>query len=79
MTDTQNLTRPQPKAGLLDIAAYVPGKEHVEGVAKVYKLSSVRAPMPWKPIDALAKNWSFIPTGRRWLCGRRLPKRRRSI
>ncbi|MGH8010675.1 MAG: histidinol-phosphate transaminase, partial [Candidatus Binatia bacterium] len=37
MTDTQNLTRPQPKAGLLDIAAYVPGKEHVEGVAKVYK------------------------------------------
>src|SRR5690606_31117061 len=49
MTDTQNLTRPQPKAGLLDIAAYVPGKEHVEGVAKVYKLSSNETPIGPSP------------------------------
>ena len=49
MTDMQNLTRPQPKAGLLDIAAYVPGKEHVEGVAKVYKLSSNETPVGPSP------------------------------
>ncbi len=49
MTDTQNLTRPQPKAGLLDIAAYLPGKEHVEGVAKVYKLSSNETPLGPSP------------------------------
>ena len=49
MTDTHNLTRPQPKAGLLDIAAYVPGKEHVEGVAKVYKLSSNETPIGPSP------------------------------
>lgn len=44
MTNTQDLSRPQPKTGLLDIAAYVPCKEHVEGVAKVYKLSSNETP-----------------------------------
>jgi histidinol-phosphate aminotransferase len=36
---------PQPKKGILDIAAYVPGKEHVHGVAKVYKLSSNETPL----------------------------------
>ncbi len=45
MTDMQNPTRPQPKAGLLNIAAYVPGKEHVEGVAKVWKLSANESPI----------------------------------
>lgn len=49
MTNMQNLSRPQPKAGLLDIAAYVPGKEHVEGVAKVYKLSSNETPIGPSP------------------------------
>ncbi len=49
MTDTQNPTRPQPKAGVLNIAAYVPGKEHVEGVAKVYKLSSNETPLGPSP------------------------------
>ena len=49
MTDAQNLSRPQPKAGLLNIAAYVPGKEHVEGVAKVYKLSSNESPIGPSP------------------------------
>lgn len=32
--------RPEPKPGILDIAAYVPGKSNVEGVAKAVKLSS---------------------------------------
>ncbi len=40
MTSAIKNTRPMPKAGVLNIAAYVPGKESVEGVAKVYKLSS---------------------------------------
>lgn len=40
MTSAFKNTRPMPKAGVLNIAAYVPGKENVEGVAKVYKLSS---------------------------------------
>jgi histidinol-phosphate aminotransferase len=36
---------PQPKKGILEIAAYVPGKEHAPGVAKVYKLSSNETPL----------------------------------
>lgn len=36
---------PQPKKGIHDIAAYVPGKEHAPGVAKVYKLSSNETPL----------------------------------
>lgn len=36
------LSQPVPRPGILDIAAYVPGKEHVDGVAKVYKLSSMK-------------------------------------
>lgn len=53
MTNTLNTTHPQPKTGLLDIAAYVPGKESVEGVAKVYKLSSNETPLGASP-DAVA-------------------------
>lgn len=49
MTNMQTPSRPQPKTGLLDIAAYVPGKEHVEGVAKVYKLSSNETPVGPSP------------------------------
>lgn len=49
MTSIQKLTRPQPKAGLLDIAAYVPGRKSVEGVAKVYKLSSNESPIGPSP------------------------------
>lgn len=45
MTTTLKDLRPTPKAGLLDIAPYVPGKEHAEGVAKVYKLSSNESPL----------------------------------
>jgi histidinol-phosphate aminotransferase len=45
MTTTVKDTRPTPKAGILDIAAYVPGKEHAPGVAKVHKLSSNETPL----------------------------------
>ncbi|MCA3554275.1 histidinol-phosphate transaminase [Aestuariivirga sp.] len=37
-------TRPQPKPGILDIAAYVPGKSGPKG-AKVHKLSSNESPI----------------------------------
>lgn len=49
MTNDQNLNRPTPKAGVMDIAAYVPGKETVEGVAKVYKLSANETPLGPSP------------------------------
>lgn len=37
-------SRPQPKSGILDIAAYVPGKSGAKG-AKVHKLSSNESPI----------------------------------
>lgn len=40
---------PQPRAGVLKISAYVPGRDHVEGVAKVYKLSSNETPLGPSP------------------------------
>ncbi|MFN3635215.1 MAG: histidinol-phosphate transaminase, partial [Rhizobium rhizophilum] len=33
-------TKPMPRAGVMEIAAYVPGKEHAGGVARDFKLSS---------------------------------------
>ena len=38
-------TRPQPRAGVLDIAPYIPGKSSAPGVAKVFKLSSNETPL----------------------------------
>ncbi|OLP62122.1 histidinol-phosphate transaminase [Xaviernesmea oryzae] len=40
---------PSPRPGLLDIAPYVPGKEHAPGVAKVFKLSSNETPLGASP------------------------------
>jgi len=40
---------PQPRAGVLDIHAYVPGKSTVPGVAKVFKLSSNETPLGPSP------------------------------
>lgn len=37
--------RPQPKPGVMDIHAYVPGKESAPGVARVWKLSSNETPL----------------------------------
>ena len=45
MTSTTPSIRPQPKPGILDIEAYVPGKESAQGVAKVFKLSSNETPL----------------------------------
>ncbi|MFP5077339.1 histidinol-phosphate transaminase [Rhizobium sp. YIM 134829] len=40
---------PTPRPGILDIAAYVPGKETAPGVEKVYKLSSNETPLGASP------------------------------
>ncbi|MFZ0527217.1 MAG: histidinol-phosphate transaminase [Xanthobacteraceae bacterium] len=42
-------TRPQPRPGVLDIEAYVPGKSKAPGVAKVFKLSSNETPLGPSP------------------------------
>ncbi len=60
--------RPQPNAGIMDIAAYVPGREHVDGVAKVYKLSSNETPVGPSPkaveaIASLADRMALYPDG----------------
>ena len=41
--------RPQPRPGVLDIAAYVPGKSSAPGVAKIFKLSSNESPLGASP------------------------------
>lgn len=46
---TAEMTTPAPRPGVLDIQAYVPGKEHAPGVAKVYKLSSNETPLGASP------------------------------
>jgi histidinol-phosphate aminotransferase len=43
------INRPQPRPGVLDIAAYVPGKSTAPGVAKVFKLSSNETPLGPSP------------------------------
>src|SRR4029078_3889799 len=43
------LERPQPRPGVLDIEAYVPGKSSAPGVAKVFKLSSNETPLGPSP------------------------------
>ena len=43
------ISKPVPRPGILDIAAYVPGKEGAPGVARVYKLSSNETPLGASP------------------------------
>jgi histidinol-phosphate aminotransferase len=42
-------SRPQPRPGVLDIQAYVPGKSTAPGVARVFKLSSNETPLGPSP------------------------------
>ena len=48
--------RPQPRPGVLKIQAYVPGKSHAPGVAKVFKLSSNETPLGASPKAIAAYN-----------------------
>src|SRR6186713_405871 len=41
--------RPQPRPGVLEIQAYVPGKSTAPGVEKVFKLSSNETPLGPSP------------------------------
>jgi len=54
MTDT--VTLPQPKAGVMDIAMYVPGKSQVPTGIKLHKLSSNESPVGPSPhaVEAIA-------------------------
>ena len=40
---------PKPRAGVLDIEPYVPGKSSAPGVAKIFKLSSNETPLGPSP------------------------------
>ncbi|MBO3762403.1 histidinol-phosphate transaminase [Ciceribacter sp. L1K22] len=46
---SSDVLKPVPRKGILDIAAYVPGKEHAPGVARVFKLSSNETPLGASP------------------------------
>ncbi len=48
-TDILRSERPVPRAGVLDIAAYVPGKSKATGGGKVHKLSSNETPLGPSP------------------------------
>ena len=47
-------TRPQPRPGVMQIEAYVPGKSKAAGVAKIHKLSSNETPLGPSPKAAEA-------------------------
>ena len=60
--------RPQPRPGVLDIEAYVPGKSTALGVAKIYKLSSNETPLGPSPkavaaYQAVGKHLEDYPDG----------------
>ena len=62
------LQRPQPRPGVLDIEAYVPGKSTAPGVAKVFKLSSNETPLGPSPkaiaaYKAVAEHLQDYPDG----------------
>ena len=49
-------TRPQPRKGVLEINAYVPGRSKAPGAAKVFKLSSNESPLGPSPKAIAAYN-----------------------
>src|SRR6202522_4304033 len=59
---------PRPRAGVLDISAYVPGKSHAPGAARVFKLSSNETPLGPSPraiaaYQAVAAHLEDYPDG----------------
>lgn len=68
MSPTSTASAPAPRAGILDISAYVPGRDHVEGVEKVHKLSSNESPLGPSPkavaaFEAAASSLASYPDG----------------
>ena len=67
MTNHAKTTRPQPRPGILDISAYVPGKSKASG-PRIHKLSSNESPLGPSPaaVDAFrqsANQLEFYPDG----------------
>jgi histidinol-phosphate aminotransferase len=61
-------TRPEPRQGVLEIDAYVPGKSGAPGVAKIFKLSSNETPLGPSPkaiaaYNAVGKHLEDYPDG----------------
>ena len=59
---------PRPRAGVLEISAYVPGKSGAAGVGKVHKLSSNESPLGPSPLAMraymeCAANLAYYPDG----------------
>jgi histidinol-phosphate aminotransferase len=62
------LLHPQPRPGVLDIQAYMPGKSNAPGVTRVFKLSSNETPLGPSPrviaaYQAVAANLQDYPDG----------------
>ncbi|MBN9080547.1 MAG: histidinol-phosphate transaminase [Rhizobiales bacterium 62-17] len=65
---TTTLSRPAPRAGILDIEAYVPGKSPAKGSGKTFKLSSNETPFgpsqaARDAYEAAAKTLDLYPDG----------------
>lgn len=68
MTSHAKSARPTPRAGVMDIQAYVPGKSNAPAGVKLYKLSSNETPLGASPkaiaaYKALAEKLEFYPDG----------------
>ena len=61
--ETATSLRPQPRAEILGIDAYIPRKSHVAGVAKVHELSSKESPLGPSPAasDAFREGVCHLP------------------
>ena len=69
MAHATEIPRPRPRAGIMDIEAYVPGKSAAPaGVAKIHKLSSNENPLGASPraieaVREVAEKLEFYPDG----------------
>ncbi|WP_421856665.1 histidinol-phosphate transaminase [Oricola sp.] len=68
MTTSDTANRPVPRPGILDIAAYVPGRSKSDGGKTLYKLSSNETPLGPSPLaveayGAAAANLELYPDG----------------
>src|SRR5688572_6848751 len=60
-------TRPEPRPGVMQIEAYMPGRSGASGVARVHKLSSNETPLGPSPkvVEAMAQanHFELYPDG----------------
>ena len=71
------MTGPIAKDGVLDMPAYVGGKEAVDGIADPFKLSANENPLGPAQRWPRLKIWAtrrFIPMAARALCARNWPR-----